>query len=407
MNCASCNSPIPNDALFCPNCGAKSAPETASQMRTFSGLGTIAPMRESTATALDPGTRFAERYAVIRKIGEGSMGVVYLATDTHTGEEIVLKLIHPDLVSGDQAVARLMAEGLTARQIRHPNVVAVYDVSQWNGQPYFTMEYVPGGTLRSWLVNAMRSGQETSLDTAVGLIRSMLAGIGEAHRMGVVHRDLKPENVLLAGDPYAGDFNLKILDFGIAKAVGGQSPVRSSGGAVGTPLYMAPEQMTAADVVGPAADLYSLSVMFYELLMEALPQAGWEPVSAHRPDVPKEIDELLRKGLSVRPRSRIASVADYVAALDAALHRPAPRAVVQPVARPAVEVPSPTPAPTPPSAAPAQSDWQQRLRLLYSRDAFLQWYRGLSTLGKFSYWVVAVFVVLLVIAYAMDPYLFE
>ena len=85
---------------------------------------------------------------MISKIGEGGMGIVYLAKDTHTSEEIVLKLIHPDLVKGDEAIKRLMAEGLTARQIRHPKIVAVYDVSQWNGQPYFTMEYVRGGTMR-------------------------------------------------------------------------------------------------------------------------------------------------------------------------------------------------------------------------------------------------------------------
>jgi serine/threonine protein kinase len=191
---------------------------------------------------------------------------------------MVLKLIHPDLVTGDEAVKRLMAEGLMARQIRHPNIVAVYDVSQYNGQPYFTMEFVRGGTLRSWLVNGISDGREVSLETAAGLMKSMLAGLSEAHRMGVVHRDLKPENVLLCGDPDAGDYDLKILDFGIAKAIGA-APATRSGGPIGTPIYMAPEQMTSADAVGPQADIYSLSVMLYELLMDAPPQGRWDAVS--------------------------------------------------------------------------------------------------------------------------------
>ncbi|CAG0951348.1 partial Serine/threonine-protein kinase PrkC, partial [Anaerolineae bacterium] len=319
MNCPSCKAPLPADAAFCPNCGAKPGASTPNRPAggTYSGLGTIAPMRESRATVLEPGTKFAERYEVVRKLGEGGMGIVYVARDTNTGEEMVLKLIHPDLVTGDEAVKRLMAEGLTARQIRHPNIVAVYDVSQWNGQPYFTMEFVRGGTLRSWLINGISAGREVPLPVATGLMKSMLAGLAEAHRMGVVHRDLKPENVLLSGDPDAGNFDLKILDFGIAKAIGGTPTVRS-GGPVGTPIYMAPEQMTSADAVGPPADIFSLSVMLYELLMDAPPQARWEPVSKSRRDIPRAIDDLLEKGLSARPRSRYATAADFEAALDAA-----------------------------------------------------------------------------------------
>jgi serine/threonine protein kinase len=223
---------------------------------------------------------------------------------------------------------RLVTEGVTARQIRHPNIVAVYDVAQLDGQPYLTMEYVKGGTLRTWMVNAIRSGQETKLETAIGIVKAILAGLAEAHRMGVVHRDLKPENILLCGDPAQGDFSLKILDFGIAKAVDSatlaSSGSGSSSGSVGTPLYMAPEQKTAPDTVGPAADLYSVSVILYELLMEALPQTRWEPPSEHRADVPQAIDGVIEKGMMTRARSRFQSASEYVAALDQALQNRAP-----------------------------------------------------------------------------------
>jgi serine/threonine protein kinase len=321
------------------------------------------------AKTLEPGTLFAERYEVVEEIGRGGMGVVYLARDSNTGEQIVLKLIHPDLVSGEAAVKRLMAEGLTARQIRHPNIVAVYDVATWDGQPYFTMEYVKGGSLRRWISKA-QSGKETSLATAAGIVKSMLAGLAEAHRMGVVHRDLKPENILLSGDPEQGDFGLKILDFGIAKAVSAPATNRASGSLVGTPDYMAPEQRTAAEAVGPAADLYSLTVVFYELLMDNPPVGRWEPVTKSRPDIPKSIDDLIDKGLSLRPRNRFQSVAEYTAALDAALAHaaPSPAAVggdgQNPLERrkasietpPAdVRPPAPPPAPIPPAPPPSPS----------------------------------------------------
>lgn len=289
MTCPSCRSPLPGDTAFCPNCGtrlfllpadavASGEPRRDYQTApTFSGLGTIAPIRDSRSSVLEPGTLFAERYEVVRLLGRGGMGVVYLVKERHTGGEEVLKLIHPDLVQGDEAFKRLIAEGLTARMITHSNIVKVFDVSAWNGLPYFTMEYVPGTTLRSWMMSHTASGRDVPLHVAVSLITSILAGLAEAHRMGVVHRDLKPENVMLDGDPYA-EVRPKILDFGIAKALGG---LRTSpaAGPMGTHGYMAPEQQTAAEAVGPSADLFSLSVIFYELLMEATPQARWESVS--------------------------------------------------------------------------------------------------------------------------------
>ena len=351
MNCSNCGTSMPADAEFCPNCGQSVKAKATKRPvgGTYSGLGTIAPMRESRASVLEPGTRFAERYEVIRKLGEGGMGVVYVARDTNTGEEMVLKLIHPDLVTGEEAVKRLMAEGLMARQIRHPNIVAVYDVSQYNGQPYFTMEFVKGGTLRSWLVNGISAGREVSLQTAGGLMKSMLAGLSEAHRMGVVHRDLKPENVLLVGDPDAGDYNLKILDFGIAKAIGAAPATRSGGGPIGTPIYMAPEQMTSADAVGPQADIYSVSVMLYELLMDAPPQGRWDAVSKNRRDVPPSIDALLEKGLSARPRSRQSSATEFAKELEVALGgRPQPVIIPDPG-------PKPDPGPRPPQ--PEKEPW--------------------------------------------------
>jgi hypothetical protein len=323
---------------------------------TMSGQETIVrPLGVRLTTKLETGAIFANRYEVIHKLGEGGMGIVYSAKDQTSGLELVLKLIHPDLVQGESAVRRLMSEGLTAREIRHPNIVAVYDVSQWGGQPYFTMEYVRGRNLRSWLVENLNKDLEVALDVAAGLIMAILAGLAEAHRMGIVHRDLKPENILLRGEPGTPGFQLKIVDFGIAKAVGATRTSKTSfsgGGGAGTPLYMAPEQMTSSEGIKPSADLYSLSVMLYEMLMDALPQARFEPVSKHRAGVPAAIDALIEKGLAVRPRRRFQTAAEYVDALDKALGRTAVPAAPAPAPVP-VPVPVPAPAPDPAIPEPA------------------------------------------------------
>ncbi len=351
MTCTSCHTTVPPAADFCPKCGAKAGatgpatpPRSARPGGTFSGLDTVNPMRDKPSSVLANGSIFANRYEVLSKIGEGGMGVVYLTRDTNTGDEVVLKLIHPDLVA-EEAVKRLMAEGVTARQIRHPNIVAVFDVAQWEGQPYFTMEHVKGGSLRSWLVKQTRDGALVPLATAIGLVKAMLAGLGEAHRMNVVHRDLKPENVLLVTDPAGGVFDLKLLDFGIARAISGPLSTGRASGPAGTRHYMAPEQQTSAEVAGPTADFYSITVMLYELLVGVVPQAPREPISRLRPEIPQALDALIDQGLTAMARNRFGSAADYTAKLDAVLENAAPRP--EPVPQPDPD-PRPEPVPDPP-----------------------------------------------------------
>ena len=350
MTCTRCGTPVREGAAFCKQCGASTAPAPAANA-TLHGRETVVPLddRPGAADVLEPGARFADRYEILSLLGKGGMGVVYTARDTATGRDLVLKLIRPERLRGEAAVQQLLTEGVTAQQIRHRNVVAVYDVAQWQGQPYFTMEYVKGGSLRSFMVAQKQKRQDVPLPVAAGIVRAMLAGLGEAHRLGIVHRDLKPENVLLAGDPLAGDFNLKVVDFGLAH-MAGEGRI-DGGGFAGTLRYMAPEQEQAADTVDATADIYSVAVIFYELLMENAPQVRWEPVSRHRRDVPPALDALLEQSLSARPRSRPASVEAFGAALDAALaegRAPDPR-------------PDPTPVPDPPPPPPPAESFVARL----------------------------------------------
>ena len=230
------------------------------------------------------------------------MGVVYQAEDKLSLNIVALKLSRPDRVSGEQELARLKQEGLTARDIRHKNVVAVYDIGEFAGQPFISMEFMPGRSLRQWHRWMCVSGYEVPLSLARNIVSQILHGLQAAHEAGVVHRDLKPENVMVV-DESPDNFTVKILDFGISRAAG--SAV-STTGAIGTMGYMAPEQKTSPDLAGPAADLYSVSVMLYELLMDTMPQGHWQPPSSNgRNDVSVAIDQLIEKGLSNRPANRI------------------------------------------------------------------------------------------------------
>ena len=321
MKCPNCQSDVPADARFCGECGqamrqlGKSLVEepSASDGPDLSGLRTIddmetRPPRGESQRLMQPGEVFAGRYEVSKVIGEGGMGVVYRAHDKLTEKDVALKLIRADRLAGKDAVKRLIREGVTSRDIRHANVVAVYDVGDAGGQPYMSMEFLGGQSLRAWNRKRLQSSSDCSMRTAANIIAEILAGLDAAHKAGVVHRDLKPENVMLTGEPNDQGAQLKILDFGVARAAGAGDTGATS---LGTRGYMAPEQITAPDAAQPSADLYSLSVMFYELLVGVVPQGHWQPPSGGRSDVPPAIDKLIERGLANNPRVRPQNVAEY------------------------------------------------------------------------------------------------
>lgn len=326
--CPNCQAEISSTARFCGSCGkpveqvvAPPAPPEVdfSALRTMDDAQTRQPSRTE-QTRMQPGEVFAGRYSIVQLIGEGGMGVVYRANDKLTEKEVALKLIRADRLAGTDAVKRLIREGVTSRDIRHPNVVAVYDVGESSGQPYMSMEFLAGKSLRAWNRERMQ-GPDCTMATAASIIREILAGLEAAHKAGVIHRDLKPENVMLLSDPSDAGIRLKLLDFGIARAPNSGDTGATS---LGTRGYMAPEQLTAPDAAQASADLFSLSIMFYELLVGVVPQNYWQPPSGGRADVPIAIDQLIQKGLSPSPRTRPQSVAEYREALEAAIKQRAP-----------------------------------------------------------------------------------
>ena len=196
MKCPNCGSAITADARFCGECGQalrqlgkslveETKPVTASSspgpdlsgLRTIDDMDTKSPRADSTRV-LKPGDVFAGRYEVSSVIGEGGMGVVYRAMDKLTQKEIALKLIRADRLAGKDAVQRLIREGVTSRDIRHPNVVAVYDVGEADGQPYMSMEYLGGQSLRAWTRQRLQTNTDCSMMTAANIVAEILVGPG-------------------------------------------------------------------------------------------------------------------------------------------------------------------------------------------------------------------------------------
>jgi serine/threonine protein kinase len=322
--CNRCGFELDAGVRSCPNCAAPvvTPPQAAGAAdaftQTISGAATVfTPEQTDSITGLEPGKDFHGRYTIERKLGQGAMGVVYLAGDKLTKRSIALKLINPALINSASARERFLREGLIARDIRHKHVVAVYDVSETEGQYYLTMEFLSGETLRNWIHRHIQAGKDVPFETAAKIVRNILEGLDAAHASGVIHRDVKPENVMLTGNPESGDYSLKLLDFGIARAIdnSGKEAVTTST-STGTALYMAPEQKTAADTVGPPADLYAVTAMFYELLLGVAPTGRWVPLSKERVDLPPGIDAVIEKGLSSRTRSRFQTAQEYKKAID-------------------------------------------------------------------------------------------
>ncbi|MCU0727143.1 MAG: serine/threonine protein kinase [Planctomycetes bacterium] len=357
MFCARCGNTLSDDAQFCTACGRpvtgtpppaapSPLPVAAPPAATLSGDTTrVLPA----APVLTPGEVFDRRYRIERVLGQGGMGAVYLANDQVTGDPVCLKVIRPDLLEVPALAQRFLREGKITRALRHPAVVAVYDVNVSDGRHYITMEYLPGTTLREWLRSAAAGGARIDLPRAARVLSEILAGLEAVHGAELVHRDLKPENVMLLGDPGAPDFRLKLLDFGIARPLRSGDNLTVAGAAIGTPAYMAPEQELGIEV-GPAADLYSAGAIFYEMLAGAAPRGRWALPSAIRPDLPPAVDRFCEKALEAAPARRHGSVAGMRRDLEGLTGKAPP-----PLPPPVPGGPRPTPPPprSPPPPMPA------------------------------------------------------
>ena len=208
---------------------------------------------------LEPGTVLGS-YTVVREIGRGGMGRVYLATDARLGRTVALKALPPQLTREPLHRDRLRREARAAAVLTHPGICTVYALEEFDGELYIASEFVEGHTLRDEIAGGKRPSVETILTTA----RELASALASAHERGVIHRDLKPENVMRTRDG-----RIKVLDFGLARMEAGPGGVAATltaplpGGIVGTPAYMSPEQIEGR-TAGPGADVFSLGVLLYE-----------------------------------------------------------------------------------------------------------------------------------------------
>jgi serine/threonine protein kinase len=262
------------------------------------------------------------RYKIIKRLGQGGMGEVYLAHDTQLDRQVALKI--PKFSGADSAelIKRFYREARAAATLRHPNVCPVFDVGEIDGRHYLTMAYIDGRPLTE-LIQQLNPPSERQAAT---VIRKLALGMAEAHAQGVIHRDLKPANVMIdrRGEPV-------IMDFGLARRSSlTQSTSTLEGTLLGTPAYMSPEQVEADPrQIGPQSDIYSLGVILYELLTSQLPfegdlvtlltrigQENPPPPSSHRRDLDRRLEAICLKMMARRRQDRYASMQEVARALS-------------------------------------------------------------------------------------------
>jgi len=257
------------------------------------------------------------QYLILSKLGSGGMADVYLAEDTRLGRRVALKLLPPEFARDSERVMRFEKEVRAAAQLQHPHIITLFEVGQDQGYHYYTMALLEGGDLKARMSAGLAPRQ------ALELMRQMALALGYAHSKGFVHRDIKPENILFDDEGRA-----LLTDLGIAKAVGSGTKMTGTGMSIGTPHYMSPEQARGQEVDG-RSDLYSLGVVFYEMLSGAVPfdaqdsfAIAYKHINDPTPQLPKpvaKLQPLLDQLLAKDPGRRYANAAELVTAIDQAL----------------------------------------------------------------------------------------
>ena len=309
--CPVCSTEYGDDVKFCPRDGQT--------------------LRSATPASDLVGQIVADRYHILKKLGEGGMGQVYRAEHVKMGRHSAIKVMNPSMVHDPAAVARFNREASNASRINHPNVCAIYDFGETSdGLIFLAMEFIEGEPLADLLE---RQGA-LPLVRATTIVLQTAEALQAAHELGIVHRDLKPGNIMLTKGRHGAE-TVKVVDFGIAKAIGGDETrggegqtVTKTGLVIGTPEFMSPEQVSGDGLDG-RSDLYSLALVFYRMLSGKLPFDGTtiqetmikrltdEPrkLADARPDLsfPPGLQPVLDTALARMPAGRYQSVAKFAA----------------------------------------------------------------------------------------------
>ncbi len=258
--------------------------------------------------AMNEGTLLNNRYQLLERLGSGGMSDVFRARDLMLERSVAIKVLHEHYSNDNAFQQRFRQEARAAANLSHPNIVTVHDFGLDHGQLFIVMEYIPGKDLKTLL----RQRGRFSVEEAIPLMVQACAGIGYAHRAGLVHCDVKPHNMIVTPDA-----RLKVTDFGIARALSTITPDEKTDVVWGSPQYFSPEQ-AAGEAPSPASDVYSLGVVLYEVLTGALPfnaptseelarmhlEMAPIPPSEYVPDIPSALEQIILKVLSKEPAAR-------------------------------------------------------------------------------------------------------
>ncbi|MBQ7137136.1 MAG: Stk1 family PASTA domain-containing Ser/Thr kinase [Bacilli bacterium] len=255
------------------------------------------------------GQKINDRYEIIKSIGEGGMANVYLARDVILDRRVAIKILRGDLANDDKFIRRFQREALSASSLSHPNIVEMYDVGEDNGNYYIVMEFVEGKTLKQYMKK--RTNGHLTISEAVDIMLQLTDGISHAHDSYIIHRDLKPQNIMIQDDG-----KIKITDFGIAMALN-STQLTQTNSVMGSVHYLPPEQATGKGST-IKCDIYSMGILFYELLTGMLPFKGEnaveialkhmkEPlpsVRKHNPSIPQSVENIILKSTAKNPKNR-------------------------------------------------------------------------------------------------------
>ncbi|HEU5467551.1 MAG TPA: serine/threonine-protein kinase, partial [Gemmatimonadales bacterium] len=317
--CSKCGTPIAPGQRFCAGCGADVSGQQGNVATAFVPKQDMVRATMS-QTALHDVVRHATigEYEILAELGRGGMATVYLGHDIALDRKVAIKVMSPALLTGDGMVERFKREARTAASLSHPNIIPIYAVKEGDQIVYFVMKFVEGRPLDS----IIKETGKLPIQMVQQILQQVGAGLGYAHKRGIIHRDVKPANVMVDTEGWA-----VVTDFGIAKVTETKG-LTMTGATVGTPSYMSPEQCAAKELTG-ASDQYSLGVMAYEMLAGKLPFNADSimaimyshfndpppPIDEVRPDCPPEIVTAVMRMLAKEPAERFPTVEDAISAI--------------------------------------------------------------------------------------------
>ena len=307
MFCPKCGKDIPDKSKFCFGCGAN-LKETLVDFGTILDEDTRPPedfTLDDGATLLGTAQSIQNRsrYEILATLGKGGMGTIYKAKDNKLDRIVAIKRLLPAFSGNQQAFSRFMSEAKSLASLSHPNIVQVYDIGEDDEGHFIIMEYVEGGSLKDLIKHKGRLEE----DEVRRIIIDVCKGVAQAHKKNIIHRDIKPANILIQD---AGSMmQAKLTDFGIAQMTDGDEMTRT-GIAMGTPVYMAPEQQADAKHVDRRADIYSLGATLYEML------TGETPRVVRLRDIPSGMRDVVEKCLEKVPGDRYGDVEELIGSIN-------------------------------------------------------------------------------------------